>query len=259
MYAIDFHTHPHLGIEDLTPWFEFTHRCGIDRIVLLGDVLGRGYDPTIEQVREINDNNFGLVEKHAGFCAGFCFLNATNDPRASLDELDRCRARGAAGVKMEVSAFACDHRLDPILRRLGEIRLPLLHHSWNTWAMGRVSAPGCNQSDSVDIAALAGRFPRVTIIAAHLRPNGLRGVWEVREHRNVLFDTSGGQPVTGVIEGAVRLLGADRILYGSDAYFPDGRDYGPQLACIEAARIPDRAKEKLMRLNALRVLGEARQ
>lgn len=259
MTVIDFHTHPHLGVDDLTPWLGYTRRCGIDRIVLLGDVLGGGYDPAIEQVREINDNDFGLVEKHRDWCEGFCFLNATNEPCASLEELDRCRARGAVGVKMEVSTFASDPRLDPIMRRLEELGLPLLHHSWNTWSMGRVTSPGCHQSDPTDIAALAARFPRVTIIAAHLRPNGLRGVWEVREHRNVCFDTSGGQPITGVIEGAVRLLGADRVLYGSDAYYPDGRDYSAQLACIEAARIPDRAKEKLLGLNALRVLEEARR
>ena len=257
MTVIDFHTHPHIDLDDLTPWIGYTKRCGIDRIVLLTDVLGHGYDPTAEQVRAINDNNLAVVARHRGLCEGFCFLNPTLPPRESLAELDRCRASGAMGVKMEVSAFASDERLDPIMRRLEELGLPLLHHSWNTWSMGRLSVPGCHQSDSEDIAALAARFPKVTIIAAHLRPNGLRGVWEVREHRNVHFDTSGGQPITGVMEGAVRLLGAERVLYGSDAYYPDGRDYSSQKACIEAARIPDRAKEKILGLNALRILEEA--
>ncbi len=50
MAVIDFHTHPTLGVNDLTPWTEYTRRCGIDRIVLLGDVLGPGYAPTAEQV-----------------------------------------------------------------------------------------------------------------------------------------------------------------------------------------------------------------
>lgn len=259
MPVIDFHTHPHLGVSDLTPWLDYTARCGVDRVVLLGDVLAHGFDPTIEQVRAINDNTFALTRKHPGFCAGLCFLNPTNDPRHSLDELERCRALGAVGVKMEVSAFASDTRLDPILRRLREVGLFLLHHCWNTWSMGRIAPAGCYQSDPVDIAALAGRFPKVRIVAAHLRPSGLRGVWDVREHRNVSFDTSGGQPTTGVIEGAVRLLGEDRVLYGSDVYFPNGRDYAPQKACIEAARISDTAREKLLGLNALRVLagGEA--
>lgn len=259
MTVIDFHTHPHLGVNDLVPWLDYTRRCGIDRIVLLADVLGRGYDPTAADVREINENNFTVKARHPELCEAFCFLSATLDTQGSLEELDRCRALGAVGVKMEVSTLASDERLDPIMRRLRELGLPLLHHSWNTRSMGRHSVPGCHQSDSEDIAALASRFPDVTIIAAHLRPNGLRGIWEVREHRNVCFDTSGGQPITGVIEAAVRLLGAERVLYGSDAYFPSGRDYSAQKACIEAARIPDRAKEKILGLNALRVLEEARR
>ena len=42
-----------------------------------------------------------------------------------------------------------------------------------------------------------------------------------------------------------------------DAYFPDGRDYACQKACIEEARIPDKAREQILGLNALRLLGEA--
>ncbi len=256
MPVIDIHTHAQLGLHDLSPWTGYMDRCGIDRIVLLGDVLGRGYCPDAAQVAEINDHTFGLATRHPERCEWFCFLNPTLDPKVCLDELERCRARGALGVKMEVSAFASDARLDPIVRRLGELGLPLLHHSWNTRAMGRLSVPGCHQSDPEDIAALAARFPKVTIIAAHLRPDGLRGIREVRDCRNVLFDTSGGQPVTGVIEAAVRLLGADRVLFGSDAYFAGGRDFSSQKACIEGARIGDRDRRRILGLNAQRVLGE---
>jgi hypothetical protein len=255
--VVDFHTHPMLATADLGPWLPYAARCGIDRIVLLGDVLGHGFDPSIEQVRAINDHCFGLVRRHGGLCRGFCFLNPANDPRATLDELERCRALGAAGVKMEVAAFASDARLDPVMRRLREVRLPLLHHCWNTRSMGRRSTPGCHQTDPEDIAALAARHPRVRIVAAHLKPCGLRGVWEVRAHRNVSFDTSGGQPIAGVIEEAVRLLGDRRVVFGSDASFPGGRDFAAQKACLEAARIGDRSRERILGLNALELLGEA--
>jgi len=256
--VVDFHTHPLLGTADLAPWIPLARRCGIDRIVLLGDVLGHGFDPSIAEVRGINDHASCLAERHADLSAWFCFLNPANAPRDSLEELERCRARGARGVKMEVSAFASDLRLDPILRRMEELRLPLLHHCWNTRSMGRLSVPGCHQTDPEDIAALAARFPRVRIVAAHLKPSGFRGVWDVREHRNVSFDTSGGQPVAGIIEGAVRLLGAERVIFGSDASFPGGRDWAAQKACIESARIGDRDREKILGTNALRMLEEGR-
>jgi uncharacterized protein len=255
MLVFDIHTHTRLDVDDLSPWMDYIRRCGIDRTALLGDVFGHGYNPDAAQVRQINDNTFGVVRRHP-FCVGFCFLNPTLDPTVCLEELERCRTLGAVGVKLEVSAFASDQRLDPILRRLAELRLPLLQHSWNTRTMGRISEPGAYQSDSVDIAALAARFPKVTIIAAHLRPNSLRGIWEAREHRNVHFDTSGGQPVSGAIEAAVKLLGAHRVLYGSDVYYPGGRDFSAQKACIEEARISDKAREQILGLNALRVLGD---
>ena len=258
MAVIDFHTHASIALNDLSPWRDYMRRCGIDHIMLLTDVLAFGVDPRIEQVRAINDHSLGLAARQPYLCQSFCFLNPTLESRTCLEELERCRSLGAQGVKMEASAWASDTRLDPVMRRLEEIGLPLLHHSWRTRSMGRINPPGYYQSDGTDIAALAARFPRVTIIAAHLRPNGVRGIWDVREHRNVLFDTSGGQPVSGIIESAVHLLGAERILYGSDACFPEGRDFSSQKACIEAARIPDKAKEMILGGNAMRLPGYAR-
>ncbi len=255
--VIDFHTHARLGVEDLGPWLDYAKACGIGRIVLLTDVLAFGAAQEAAQVRAINDHSFRLAARHPGFCKSFCYVNPTLEPDECLEEIERCRGLGAVGVKMEASTWASDPRLAPIMKRLEQTGLPLLHHSWNTRTLGRIDVNGYHQSDSEDIAALAARFPRVTIVAAHLRPNGLRGIWEVRAHRNVLFDTSGGQPVSAVIEAAVRLLGPERVIYGSDAYFPEGRDFSSQLACIEAARISDKARELILGGNARRVLGEA--
>jgi uncharacterized protein len=256
MTVIDCHTHLSIDAEDLEPWMPYLRRCGVERIIALGAVLAHGYNPTADQVREINDHTARLMARYPGFCGGLCFLNPTLDPRESIDELERCRAAGFIGAKLEVSAFASDPRLDPIMRRLAEVRLPLLHHCWNTWCMGRMTAPGCHQTDPDDLAELAARHPRVTIVSAHLKAIGVRGVRALSEYPNVVFDTSGALPVAGVIEEAVRLAGADRVLFGSDAMFPLGRDVAVQKACIEAARISDRAKERILGLNTLRVFGE---
>jgi uncharacterized protein len=255
--VVDFHTHARIDMESLDPWKGYISACGIDRLVLLTDVLAFGPAPTLEQVRAINTAGFALPARHPDLCASFCFLNPTLEPRSMIDELERCRALGAVGAKMEVSAWADDARLDPIMRHLDQVRMPLLHHSWNTRSLGRINPPGYYQSDPDEVAALAARFPRVTIIAAHLRPGGLRGIWALREHTNVHYDTSGGQPLAGVVEAAVRLLGAERVLYGSDMYFPGGRDGSCQLANVLAARISDREKELVLAGNADRLLAGA--
>jgi hypothetical protein len=259
MIVVDIHSHASLAVTDMSAHVAYARRRGNDRMVLLGDVLGYGYNPPIEKVRLVNDHTFDFVTRHPDFLFGFCFVNPLNDPRDSIEELERCRARGARGAKMEVSTLASDHRLDPVMQHLHHVRLPLLHHSWNTFCMGKTAVPDCSQSDPDDIAELAARFPDVTIIAAHLRPGTVRGVWAVRPHRNVTYDTSGGQPTAEVLEEAVKLLGAERVVYGSDVIFPsDGRDVAVARACIDDARITDRQREMILGENALRLLEGGR-
>ena len=55
------------------------------------------------------------------------------------------------------------------------------------------------------MADLAGRHPGVTIIMAHLSGAGVRGVLDVLPCKNVCIDTSGGQPLAGLVEYAVDL------------------------------------------------------
>ena len=75
---------------------------------------------------------------------------------------------------------------------------------------------------------------------------------DIADLPNVLVDTSGSQPEAGMVEYAVRHLGAERVVYGSD--WPI-RDFGTQVARVLSAEISDEAKELILRGNAARVLG----
>jgi predicted TIM-barrel fold metal-dependent hydrolase len=69
-----------------------------------------------------------------------------------------------------------------------------------------------------------------------------------------MIDTSGGQPVAGLVEYAVDKIGAERILFGSDLYGAVGRDPACQLGRILGADISEQAKKLITELNAKRIL-----
>jgi predicted TIM-barrel fold metal-dependent hydrolase len=63
---------------------------------------------------------------------------------------------------------------------------------------------------------------------------------------------AGGDPAAGVTEMAVRELGAERVLYGSDV---PGRSFASQLAKVLGADVPDEAKRLILAGNLQRLLG----
>ena len=75
---------------------------------------------------------------------------------------------------------------------------------------------------------------------------------DVKPHANVWVDTSGSQPQAGIVEYGVRHLGAERILYGSDA---PGRDFAVQLARIQNADLSPEQRTRILRTNAAELLG----
>ncbi|MFA5859520.1 MAG: amidohydrolase family protein [Elusimicrobiota bacterium] len=254
MKIIDFHVHlrandnPELHLNYVRP-------MGIALTVQLSDVLGSGAQPTQEQIQKINDTTISFVQKYPKEYIGFCFLNPMNDEKFNLDELDRCiSGHGFKGLKLEISANATNPQLGHIMKRLLELNRPLLHHSWNTDIVTREPNPGTFQNDPDDIAVLAERFPKNKIIMAHLRGGAYRGIHAIKSHKNVWTDTSGAQPVAGVLEHAVEQLGAHRILFGSDLYGAGGRDPATNIGNITGASITDKEKEMVLRYNAEELL-----
>ena len=86
---------------------------------------------------------------------------------------------------------------------------------------------------------------------AHLTGVGRRGVQDVEDLPNVWVDTCGGWYDTEMVEYAVRHMGADRVIYGSD--YP-GRDFAPQLGRVAGAGLSDEDKEKILWRNAALLL-----
>ncbi len=246
----DVHTHL-TGVPGSTPeerlprLLEYADRMGIAKLcVFLG--FGRQYDPTPDQLRQHNDEVLRAVRRCPDRTFGFVYLNPKHT-QASLDELNRCVRDGPmVGVKLWVAQHCNEPTLDPIVARATELKAVVLQH---TWLKITGNLPG--ESTPMDVAELAARHPRATIICAHTGGDWERGIRAIRPHPNVYADIDGGDPTSGYTEMAVRELGAERVLYGSDA---GGRSFASQLAKVLGADIPNSAKRLVLAENTKRIL-----
>jgi predicted TIM-barrel fold metal-dependent hydrolase len=144
-----------------------------------------------------------------------------NDTVPALHELERCRARGAVGLKLAAARPASDAQLDPLLEFAAEHRWPVLHHAWQH---RRGPVPGQDPSDAIDLVTLAGRHPAVPIIVAHI---GGGGDWRhtlaaVRDVPSLHLDLSGSGVDRGMLDDALEIVGATRLLWGADLTMDTG-------------------------------------
>ena len=220
---------------------------GVRRILLLGDVIAFGYHPTPDQIRFINDATIADVKARPDLYLGLCHINPENPADFNVAEIERCITAGLKGVKMEATVICTDRRLDPIMETARRLKVFILHHAWH-----QAVRTTEGESTPADIANLASRFPDVPIQMAHLGGARVRGVLDIRPYPNILVDTSGSQPMGELIEYAVGMIGAERIVYGSDV---PGRDFSAQLGRVWGARISEADRRKILYQNAERLLG----
>jgi predicted TIM-barrel fold metal-dependent hydrolase len=257
---IDVHIHTHspgnrYDPDEIAASIRLARQAGIDRVVQLHNLIGRSLDgdpyspinPSPADVRQSNDLAMRIVAEHPDFYSGFCYLNPAHDARFTLDEIARCVVEGnLSGIKLWIAVHATDSRLDPLMQRAAELEIPVLYHAWYK-ADGQTG----NESTAAEIADLARRHPKVAIIMAHLGGVRWRGVLDIKPYSNVLVDTSGSQPVAGLVEYAVAQLGAERVVFGSDWPL---RNYAVQKARVSGAHISKRDKACILGENAARLL-----
>ena len=244
--------HCHLsGIEGRNPaqrmtrLLRYADRMGIARLcVYMG--MRWSYVPSPADMRQQNDDVLEAIAAYPDRVLGFVYLNPQHTDE-SLRELDRCVADGPmVGVKLWVATRANEARLDPLIERATELQAPVFQHTWIK-VMGNL--PG--ESTPMELASLAKRHPQATLICGHAGGDWERGIRAVRPYSNVFVDLGGGDPVAGITEMAVRELGFERVLYGSDA---PGRSFASQLGKVYGARVSNEAKSAILGANLKRLL-----
>ncbi|MEM2561423.1 MAG: amidohydrolase family protein [Candidatus Bathyarchaeia archaeon] len=246
---IDAHVHfpPGGRVEDLDELIKSAERHGIDKVCMSS--LGASWEhfPSVSTFTAANREVKFAMDRYPDRVLGFAYVNPTFTQEA-IREFKTCiEDFHMSGLKLWVSCRCTEPAVYPLIELAVEYRVPCLIHSW---AKATGNLPG--ESTPQDVAELARRFPEAKIIMAHMGGDWELGIKAVRNLKNVLVDTSGTICESGMIEYAVRILGAERIVYGSDA---PGADFSTQIWKVKAADISEEEKLLILGGNMKRILG----
>jgi predicted TIM-barrel fold metal-dependent hydrolase len=247
----DDHSHLH-SVPGDTPEqrMEFLIRCadrdGVERLI-----LSQGYSadlhPTAEQVRQENDRVLRAVRLFPDRAYGSVYLSPSYLD-FSLQEFDRCVRDGpmVAVGELEVDKRCNAPELDPIVERAVSMKAPILQHCWLKTGGNE---PG--ESSPYDLVELAKRHPGANFICIHTGGSWELGIRIIRDTKNICAEIAGSDPTSGFVEMAVRELGPERVVYGSDV---GGRSFASQLSKVLGANVPESTKALVLGGNLRRLL-----
>ena len=237
------------AIEALLPLVE---RAALKKLCYFPDVgLGTG-SAAIEQWAAAHPQEIDEpLRRWPDLMLGMIQVNA-REPQRSLDALNRWLRDGPmVGVYFPGGAPAglpCTHPdVARLVERIAALGGAIMMHTWFT-----TNEPGPpHGSTPSDLAELAARFPEQTFICAHAGGNWELGLRAVRDHSNIVVETSGFDATAGFLEMAVRELGADRVVFGS--HLPS-RSLGTELGKILFAGLSEEQKHLVLGGNFRRLL-----
>ncbi|MCX7824547.1 MAG: amidohydrolase family protein [Verrucomicrobiae bacterium] len=221
-------------------------RLGIDQLCC--SVLPKR-PATVEGFQTANRVMAAAHKRHPDRFLGYCFVNP-GCGRAAIEEIRRCLdLPGFIGVKLYNEHLCTDPIVFPVVELTIELRVPVLHHAGHSHYPVKEQP---NMSDGGHLAELAKRYPEAILICAHI---GGGGDWEwtikaLRHARSVYLDTSGSVTDEAMIDMAVKVLGAERLLFGCDMSWTAG------VGKIRAARLTAEERRKILGGNMQRILAQ---
>jgi predicted TIM-barrel fold metal-dependent hydrolase len=210
--------------------------------------LGYGWtDPDV--ARESNDYLLSAAKASGERIIPFCSVDPTWGDNA-LREVERCLADGARGIgelhpATQKLALATDKRLGALMELAIAEKVPVVIHGSEPVGHGYA---GKGDTHPQQLLALAERFPEAMIVGAHWG-GGLPFYAHMPEVRkalaNVWFDSAASPFLYdgGVYGTIARILGSERMLFGSD--FP----------LLRQKRVTGEAIKGLKSMQSIRFLG----
>jgi hypothetical protein len=220
-------------------------------------ILNYGWT-THELCLETNDYIMESVSRYPQRLVGFCAVQPQS-PEAAIAEIERCAKAGIRGVgemrpDMQLFDLTDEVVMEPLVEALRKNKLILLTHA--SEPIGH-DYPGKGSITPDILYPFIASFPDLKLVCAHwggglpfyaLMPEVGKAM------SNVFFDTAASPLLytPQVYNQVIQLVGADKILFGSDyPLLAQSR----LLKEIEALDLPQETKNLILSGNAQRLLG----
>jgi len=207
---------------------------------------------------ETNDYILESMSRYPQRLVGFCAVQPQS-PEAAIAEVERCAKAGIKGVgemrpDMQLFDLADEMLMEPFVEVLRKHKLILLTHA--SEPVGH-NYPGKGGITPDILYPFITSFPDLTIVCAHWG-GGLPFYALMPEVKkamsNVFFDTAASPFIytPQVYNQVIQLVGADRVLFGSDHPLLAQRRL---LKEIRALDLPEETKSLILSGNAQRLLS----
>lgn len=250
MTSLIFDAHCHIGTEhsgshpielSVDELIRSMDRNSISKAVICP--IGKGL---VVQIAKANDEIANAVKKHPDRLVGFAGGNPWQEDEA-VDELERAAKNlGLRGLKLnpDIQGFpASDELAYPLVRRAGELKVPVYVHSGTS-----------PNSQPMEIGELAGACPETTVIMGHMGYDNYfsDAVPAAKQFENLFLETSRNTQYW-TIEDAVKTIGADRVVFGTDQPYSRAE---VEIASIKSLELESESLEKILGDNISRILKE---
>jgi predicted TIM-barrel fold metal-dependent hydrolase len=239
-------SHEHVGLEGtIEEQIDIADRLGIGKLVVSKPISAdSGSKATPEEFRKCNDSILDAMKRFPDRYMGLLFLNPVYG-KESLEEIKRCIDNGMIGLKVYNQVKINDPLFYPIIEKFIDLKMIILMHAHCGLGVGgkRTKYGNIQPNASIpeDFAEAAGRYPEAMFQYAH---TGGGGDWQyackiIKDFPNIYVDTSGSNNEGTMIDYALRYLGEDRLLFGTDSSYYQG------VGTILASKLNEVQKKKI--------------
>ena len=201
--------------------------------------------PDAAEIKKSNDITAEFMKEQPDLVRGMAYLNCRNDN--TLDELKRRLDQGFVGVKLWVSQYCDEPCVNPLAEACIDLDIPVLLHVFY-----KSNSVYGDESRANHVRNLAQRYPELKIIMAHLGGDVFHAMRAIKDCPNVYVDNSGSRGGGPDMTHAVNMVGADRLMFGSDCSI----DVAPSLGQMLEVNVSEEDREKMLWKNAHKLFKE---